>query len=264
MDKVLSKQMDNEVFDLGLSIKENVSNSLADLSCGKKVKRTKSLSSHIHYLNRAKQYRTGISSICVGAVSICDDLSDKLSYEITSSLAKAIDNNAVLEVKRIKEKYGNTKEFAQAKDFLNKKCKEVWDVSQNRNVKLDVPKAAMKALGITNQPSLETLLSDSLKYYEKDNSSTTVEVISSILSNENIDYTFEDIYNYLKLNHSKTSCKYNFITVSYLASKLEYNEAKLSNLGVENEIMKDVFKALSFKDKFKYLFTNLNALKFCC
>ena len=56
----------------------------------------------------------------------------------------AIDNNDVFEVKRIKQKYQTTKEFAQAKEFLNKKCKEVWEmlVIQCRKVTRDCKKTS--------------------------------------------------------------------------------------------------------------------------
>jgi hypothetical protein len=261
MDKVLKGQIGTEVLDGVFSVRKNVTDSLAYLSC-KKTTKPRTLSSHISYLNKAKEYKTGISSICVGAVSINDDLSDKLTCKIVTELAKAIDKNEVSEVKRIKEKYKNTKEFARAKDFLNKKCKEVWDVTA-KNIKLNPPYEAMKVLGITNQPSLETLLSDSLKYYEKDNGSTTVDVILSILSNENINYSFEDIYEYLKKNNKKEKYKYNLVTVSYLATKLEYDEYKLNDLGIEQNIVKKLFKSLSVKDKIKCVFKNFGTLKYC-
>ena len=155
------------------------------------------------------------------------------------------------------------KEFVKAKDFLNKKCKEVWDVFENKNTKLNLPYEAMKTLGITNQPSLETLLADSLKYYEKDNGSTTVDVILSILANENINYTFDDVYEYLRKNNKKEKYKYNLITVSYLATKLEYDEMRLSDLGIEQNIVKKLFKSLSVKEKIMCIFKNRNTLKYC-
>ena len=262
MDKVLKGQIGTEVLDGVFSVKKNVTDSIVDLSCNKTSK-PRTLSSHISYLDKAKAYRTGISSICVGAVSINDDLSDKLTCQIVAELAKAIDKNEVLEVKRIKEKYKDTKELAKAKDFLNKKCKEVWDVFEAKNTKLNPPCEAMKALGITNQPSLETLLADSLKYYEKDNGSTTVDVILSILSNENINYSFEDIYEYLKKNNKKEKYKYNLITVSYLATKLEYDEMRLGDLGIEQSIVKKLFKSLSVKEKINCVFKNFGTLKYC-
>ena len=262
MDKVLKGQIGTEVLDGVFSVKKNVADSLVDLSC-KKTTKPKTLSSHISYLNRANTYRTGISSICVGAVSINDDLSDKLTCKIVTELASAIDKNDVVKVKELKQQYQDKKEFVKAKDFLNKKCKEVWDVFENKTTKLNPPYEAMKALGITNQPSLEILLADSLKYYEKDNGSTTVDVILSILANENINYTFEDVYEYLKKNNKKEKYKYNLITVSYLATKLEYDEMKLGDLGIEQNIVKKLFKSLSVKDKIKCIWKNFNTLKYC-
>lgn len=262
MDKVLKGQIGTEVLDGVFSVKKNVADSLADLSC-KKTAKQKTLSSHISYLNRANTYKTGISSICVGAVSINDDLSDKLTCKIATELANAIDKNDVAKVKELKQQYQDKKEFVKAKDFLNKKCKEVWDVFENKTTKLNPPYEAMKTLGITNQPSLEVLLADSLKYYEKDNGSTTVDVILSILANENINYTFEDVYEYLKKNNKKEKYKYNLITVSYLATKLEYDEMKLGDLGIEQNIVKKLFKSLSVKDKIKCIWKNLNTLKYC-
>lgn len=262
MDKVLKGQIGTEVLDGVFSVKKNVADSLVDLSC-KKTTKPKTLSSHISYLNRANTYRAGISSICVGAVSINDDLSDKLTCRIVTELANAIDKNDVVKVKELKQQYQDKKEFIKAKDFLNKKCKEVWDVYENKSTKLTPPYEAMKALGITNQPSLEILLADSLKYYEKDNGSTTVDVILSILANENINYTFEDVYEYLKKNNKKEKYKYNLITVSYLAAKLEYDEMKLGDLGIEQNIVKKLFKSLSVKDKIKCIWKNFNTLKYC-
>lgn len=262
MDKVLKGQIGTEVLDGVFSVKENVANSIADLSCKKSTKQ-KTLSSHINYLNKAKSYRSGISSICVGAVSINDDLSDKLTCKIATELANAIDKNDVAKIKQLKQQYQDTKEFVKAKDFLNKKCKEVWDVFENKNTKLNLPYEAMKTLGITNQPSLETLLADSLKYYEKDNGSTTVDVILSILANENINYTFDDVYEYLRKNNKKEKYKYNLITVSYLATKLEYDEMRLSDLGIEQNIVKKLFKSLSVKEKIMCIFKNRNTLKYC-
>lgn len=262
MDKILEKTICMDSLDCMFSVKENVAISLADLSCNKQTK-SKTLSSHINYLNRAKSYRNGISGICVGAVSINDDLSDKLTCKISLELAKAIDNNDIKEVKKLKVKYQNTKEFAQAKDFLNKKCKEVWNVFENKNTELNPPYEAMKVLGITNQPSLEVLLADSLKFYEKDNGSTTVDIILSILANKNIHYTFDDVCEYLKKNNKKEKYKYNLITVSYLASKLEYDEVKLNTLGIEQNIVKNLFKSMSLKDKIKCILKNHNTIKYC-
>ena len=125
-------------------------------------------------------------------------------YHVFANCGRVLKTDEITELAKLNILV-DTKEFVKAKDFLNKKCKEVWDVFENKNTKLNLPYEAMKTLGITNQPSLETLLADSLKYYEKDNGSTTVDVILSILANENINYTFDDVYEYLKKNNKKQS-----------------------------------------------------------
>ncbi len=63
-------------------------------------------------------------------------------------------------------------------------------------IKMTVPKNSMKTLGITNLPSLEFMLDESVRFYENDGGSTTVDIIRSILTNKNLDYTFEDIYEF--------------------------------------------------------------------
>ena len=67
----------------------------------------------------------------------------------------------------------------------------------------------MKTLGITNLPSLEFMLDESVRFYENDGGSTTVDIIRSILTNKNLDYTFEDIYEFLLSAHKKYCCDYN-------------------------------------------------------
>lgn len=64
---------------------------------------------------------------------------------------------------------------------MDKKCKEIWDVFEFKKIKLKIPHAAMKSLGITNQPTLEFLLGDSIHLFEKDNGNSTANIISSIL-----------------------------------------------------------------------------------
>ena len=214
---------------------------------GKKPDRMK-LSSEVGYIK---------CSDC-GKVVINDELTDKKVYEIAHRLAVAIDKNSVIEVKRIKCECGDPPEFAAAKDFLNKKCKQVWDVFANKNIEMNVPKAAMKALGITNKPSLEFLLDDSIKFYEKDNGSITTDLISLILENKNLDYTFDEIYEYLKTKHCKENCKYNFITVKYMAEKLSYDMEKVSSICVDIDLLKEIFESLSLKEKIKYVLKNFS------
>lgn len=193
-----------------------------------------------------------------GGVVINDELTDKKVYEIASQLALAIDKNSVTEVKRIKYEYGDTHEFAAAKDFLNKQCKQVWDVFENKNIEMKVPKEAMKALGITNKPSLESLLNDSIQFFEKDGGSITTNLISLILENKNLDYSFDEIFEYLKTKFRKENCKYNFTTVKYLAEKLDYDMEKVSLLCVDIDLLKKIFDSLSVKEKFKYILKNFS------
>ena len=140
------------------------------------------------------------------------------------------DKDAVNDIKYLKLKYGNEKEFKAAKEYLNRKAKEVWDVFENRNTKITVPKNSMKTLGITNLPSLEFMLGESVRFYENDGGSTTVDIIRSILKNKNLDYTFEDIYEFLLSAHKKYCCDYNLKTVTYLISWLDCDIEKLSAL----------------------------------
>ncbi len=48
-------------------------------------------------------------------------------------MQKAIDKDSVNDIKYLKSKYGAEKEFKAAKEYLNRKAKEVWDVFENRN-----------------------------------------------------------------------------------------------------------------------------------
>lgn len=185
-----------------------------------------------------------------------EELSNTKIRYIASELAKAIDKNSVDDVRRIKKEYGNTKEFAKAKNFLNKKCKDVWNVFDNKNDILNIPTEAMKTLGITNQPELEYLLYDSLKFYEKDNGSTTVDIIKSILDNKNISYSFADIAAYLKNFSSKNRTKLNFKTTEYLLKNLDYDKKQLEEFGIEKDTIKEAFQHLSVQEKIKYILKN--------
>jgi len=180
-----------------------------------------------------------------------ENLYNNLERKITTELAQAIDDNSVEKIKYLKNKYGDKKEFKSAKEFLNKKCKEIWNVYEKTN---RIPKEAMKCLGITNQPDLDFILGNSLKYYEKDNSDTTSYIISSTLKNENLSYTIQDIHNYLKEMNKKAVCKYNFKTVKYLIAEQNYTKEQLLDLGIEKETIKTALKSLGLKYKLKYLF----------
>lgn len=176
----------------------------------------------------------------------CDEsLYDNLERAITTELAQALDKNSVEKIKYLKNKYGHLKEFKKAKEFLNKKCKEVWNVYENTQ---NLPKEAMKCLGITNQPDLDFILGNSLKFYEKDNSDTTSYIISSTLKNENLSYTMEDIHKYLK----KSNCKFNFKTIQYLIREQNYTKDKLIDLGINKADIENVLKQLTLKQKIEF------------
>ena len=72
-----------------------------------------------------------------------------------------------------------------------------------------------------------------------------------ILENE-----FDDIYKFLKNSYLKSNCKYNLITVSYLAQKLDYNKNQIKSLGIDDDTLKKVFNALPLKSKIKILLKN--------
>lgn len=189
-----------------------------------------------------------------GVLILDCDLPDRKAMDIAVKLAMAIDKNSPEEVRFLKAQYGSTKEFASAKEYLDRKAKQVWDVFYNRDKKMRVPKEAMKTLGVTNLPSLEFMLGDSVRLFEKDGSSTTVDTIRSILTNKNLDYTFEDIYKYLLFAHKKYCCFYNLKTVTYLIEWLDCDVEKLAALGVDDETITKALQAFSFTAKLKYLF----------
>lgn len=183
-----------------------------------------------------------------------ENLYNNSERKITTELALAIDKNDVQKIKYLKNKYGNLEEFKNAKDFLNKKCKEVWNVYEPIK---NLPKEAMKCLGITNQPDLDFILKNSLKYYEKDNSDITSYIISSVLGNKNLTYTMNDIHQYLKQMNIKSNCKYNFKTIQYLIMAQNYSNEKLLDLGIEEQTIRQTLKGLPLKYKLKFYKTLL-------
>lgn len=204
--------------------------------------------------------KTLFSCVCCSAVNknnpyglffADENLYDNLERAICSELAKALDKNSVERIKYLKNKYGNLREFKNAKEFLNKKCKEIWNVYENTQ---NLPKEAMKCLGITNLPDLDFILGNSIKYYEKDNSDTTSYIISSTLKNSNLSYTMNDIHKYLKEMNKKSDCKYNFKTVRYLIKEQNYTKEKLSDLGIEKDTIMQALKSLPLKHRLKFLF----------
>lgn len=206
-----------------------------------------SLVSSINYIEKINPY----SGYNFGILQIEENLRNETLRNIIYKLAKAIDANSDIEIKRLKVKYGDTKEFAAAKKFLDKKCKEVWNIFDNRKTKLELPKKAMKTLGISNQPSLDFLFEDCLNYFEKENSTTTVDVIKSILNNVNSDYTLDDILKYLKAKHEKRVFEYNIHTAAYIAKVLDFDKRKLNDMGITKNQICAVFKALSVSEKIK-------------
>lgn len=179
-----------------------------------------------------------------------ENLYNKLERQITQKLAIAIDNNDTDKIRTLKKKYGNLEEFKSAKNYLNKKCKEIWNVYEPIK---SLPKEAMKCLGITNQPDLDFIFENSLKFFEKDDSETTSYIISSTLKNPNLNYDINDIHKYLKEKNIKSKCKYNFKTVKYLIKEHNYNKDQLNDLGVEINVLKKALEGLPFRYKLKML-----------
>ena len=203
----------------------------------------KNLSSSIEYLD-SSDILNGFDNIYFAQKS------DLKVRQIAKELAFAIDRNSVTKIKELKNKYGKLKEFDKAKKLLEGKCKEIWNVyNPIKNIPLD----AMKTLGITNQPELSFLLDNSVKFYEKDESDTTSYIISSILKNKNINYTIEDIHKYLVHMHLKEKCSYNTKTVQYLIKEQNYDRKKLSELGINNEIITQSLKNLPIKTRIKFM-----------
>ena len=238
MEKVLTGK-DCDICDEMFSVCENISNGLV-----KSDKPTKSLALSLN------SFKTNP----FGVLILDCDLPDRKAMNIALKLAYAIDRDSVNDIRYLKSKYGSEKEFISAKEYLNRKAKQVWDVFENRNKKINVPQKSMKALGITNLPSLSFMLDESVKYYEKDGGSTTVDIIRSILTNKNLSYTFDDIYEYLFSAHKKYCVEYNLKTVTYLIQWLDCDVKKLSALGIEDKTIKMALESFSFKAKLKYLF----------
>lgn len=246
MENILASQINYDVFDDVFAQNKDCIVSVLDF--GQHVKsKIPNLSSRICYLNNLEN----------NSFSFCDELSNKLVYKIAKALAIAIDNNDVQEIKLIKTQYSHTKEFSKAKDFLNRECKSVWNVFENKNKKMNVPKQALKVLGITNNPSLDFLLGNSIRYFEKNNSNTTVDIIESILKNPNLDYTIQDIYDYLKFMYVNKNCKYNLTTLAYFLKQYNYDKKTLTPVGADKKAIKAIIKTFSFNEKIKYFVKNI-------
>lgn len=227
----------------------------------KEVEKPKTLLESVKYFSKVNDVEQDLVGISFGFDNIIlnEELSDKKVRHLAEELAVAIDNNCVWRVKDLKKEYGSTKEFSLAKDFLNKKCKEVWNVLDLKAK--NIPHEAMKTLGITNKPDLEVLLGDSVRFYEKDGGNSTARIIATILSNENLDYSIGDIHKFLKLYHEKEKFSCNLKTIEYLISSQNYDKYKLFDLGVGKLSIYKVYKGLSFKNKCKFIFNNLRNFK---
>ncbi len=238
MEKVLAAQKDCDIFD-DIFVQENVSQEFVKLD-----KTQASLAATV----------SSFHTNPFGVLILDCGLPDKKAMDIAVKLAIAIDKDSVNDIKYLKDKYGKEKEFAVAKEYLNRQAKQVWDVFENKNKKMNVPSASMKTLGITNLPTLEFMLGESLRLFENDGGSTTVDIIRSILTNKNLNYTFEDIYDFLIWAHKKYCCDYNLKTVTYLITWLDCDVEKLSALGIDNKIIMRALESFSLKSKLKYLF----------
>lgn len=237
-------------------LNKNISDELlSSLIVEKETKSTKAKS--LAYFTNAIVNDYSQTWVGIGNMSFNNEISNKKVRQIAQKLAKAVDSNSVEEIKRLKEEFGNEKEFVKAKNFLNDKCKQIWNVYDNPT---NVPKAAMKSLGITNQPTLEFLLDNSVKYFEKDGGNATAKTIESILNNKNMDYTIEDIHKYLLDKYLKEQCNYNPQTVKYLIQKHNYDVVKLIQLGIDKDEIKEVLKSIPLKQRVKYSFKNFRAL----
>lgn len=263
MEKLLTKNKDCNISNSlpSFSGKTFVVGKFSLYNKEKELSKPKTLLDCVKYFSKVNDVEQDLVGISFGFENIIlnEELSDKKVRHFAEELAVAIDNNYVWRVKDLKKEYGNLKEFSLAKDFLNKKCKEVWNVFDSK-IK-NIPHEAMKALGITNKPDLETILGDSVRFYEKDGGNSTARIIASILSNENLDYSISDVHKFLKLAHEKEKFNCNLTTIEYLITSQNYDKYKLFDLGVGKLSIYKTYKGLSFKNKCRFIFNNLRNLK---
>ena len=262
MEKLLTKNKDYNISNSLLAFSgKTFTVGIFPLCKEKEIEKPKTLLDSVKYFSKVNDVEQDLVGISFGFENIVlnEELSDKKVRHLAEELAVAIDNNCVWRVKDLKKEYGNLKEFSLAKDFLNKKCKEVWNVCDSK-IK-NIPHDAMKALGITNKPNLETLLGDSVRFYEKDGGNSTAKIIASILDNENLDYSMSDIHKFLKFYNEKEKFNCNLKTIEYLISSQNYDKYRLFDLGVGKFSIYKVYKGLSFKNKCRFIFNNLRNLK---
>ncbi len=263
MEKLLTKNKDCNISNSlpSFSGKTFVVGKFSLYNKEKELSKPKTLLDCVKYFSKVNDVEQDLVGISFGFENIVlnEELSDKKVRHLAEELAIAIDNNCVWRIKDLKKEYGNLKEFSLAKDFLNKKCKEVWNVFDSK-IK-NIPHEAMKALGITNKPDLETILGDSVRFYEKDGGNSTARIIASILSNENLDYSISDVHKFLKLAYKKEKFNCNLTTIEYLITSQNYDKYKLFDLGVGKLSIYKTYKGLSFKNKCRFIFNNLRNLK---
>jgi hypothetical protein len=241
MQKFDTLSIDENIFDSNFSETENFGGFVFEFKSNKKT--NSSLISCVNSFYMSKDFGWIFNN----------EFSNKKALKIALQLASAIDKNSPKEIQELKLKFGDSKEFAQAKNFLNKQCKQVWNIDNSNKT---LPKEAMKALGITNKPSLEFFFEDSLKLYEKENGSTTVEIIKMILKNKNLEYSFEDICKFLKLYSNKNNYKLNDITATYLLKEFDYNKSKLLEFNISEEQLKNIIKTFPILTQIKIFLKN--------
>lgn len=170
-----------------------------------------------------------------------DGLANKKVRELAIELAKAVDKNDVQKIKELKILYANSKEFRLAKALLDENCKKVWDVLNKSNKYVSIPKEGMIALGISNEPGLDYLLADTLKFFEKQDNNITSKIIESILANDNLSYTIEDVHKYLRNKCKNEGMKLAVSTLQYFIKKHDYNSKKLLDLGIDKSQLRRVY-----------------------
>lgn len=254
MEKLLT-----EIFDISdntFSFNENVASPFVSVSLNRSQKKT--LTECVKYLTKVNDVEKDLMcSFAFNNIVLNDELSNKKVRYLAYELACAIDSNSVEKVKALKKEYGNNKEFLTAKKFLDKNCKDIWNVFESKNKLLKIPKEAMKALGISNVPSLDVILGNSVRYYEKDGGDSTAVIISNILKNNNLNYSMDDIHSYLKTVSKKEQLSFNPKTVEYLISKQSYDKNKLLELNIEKSVMNNAYESLIIFDRLKYIYRNI-------
>lgn len=255
MEKLLTEISGCNTSGTIFSDNENITSPVINFAL-KKSRKPKTLSDCVQYLSKINDIEQDLTGICFGFENVVlnDELSDKKVRFIAQKLASAIDSNSVDIVRQLKKEFYNDKEFLIAKKFLDKKCKGIWNVFDSKTKILDVPYEAMRVLGITNIPTLDFILGNSVRFYEKDGGSSTAEIINSVLNNKNMPYTILDIHKYLEELARKEKCRFNEKTVYYLITVQMYDSHKLEELKIEKSVINKVYRTMPFFEKVKYTF----------